>query len=478
MPILALAGPEVGLARHVLFGVGGETSISPAILGATILAVVLMLCLPRKYVVAPLLLLSIPLPLGQYFMIGAFHFQISRILLLFAVLRLLWQRSREGASSRIRLNAVDKAVIGYTLACVVCYTLLWQQSSAFFTQVGSMYNILGFYFVFRFFLRGQEDVDRVIKVMVVVALIIGACMLNEQITGRNVLAMFGGVPEFTALRDGYLRSQGSFRVYFTGGAFGATLIPLFLCRWRKGGSRVLAGLGMSAALTITIASRTSTAISACLATAIGMGMWYARDKMRAVRWGLVSVLVSLHLVMKGPVWALLARIDLVGGSTGWHRFKIIDNCVHHFWDWMLFGSNNYWTWDGGDDMWDLANQYVSVAETTGLLSLIFFIATIVYCFKYLGRARKAARNDYRQAWCLWLLGVAMFSNLIAFLGISYFDQTSIYWYLLLAMIVTATRTRPSVSAVRTVPESSRREPDTWQAQPTAPEPVLRSLLLE
>jgi hypothetical protein len=204
-----------------------------------------------------------------------------------------------------------------------------------------------------------------------------------------------------------------------------------------------------------------------------MGMWIARDKMRTVRRGLVSVIVGLHLAMKGPVWALLARIDLVGGSTGWHRFKIIDNCVHHFWDWMLLGSNNYWTWDGGDDMWDLANQYVSIAETTGLLSLIFFIVTIVYCFKYLGRARKAAGSDYRQAWYFWLLGVALFSNLIAFLGISYFDQTSIYWYLVLAMIVTATRVRP-VSAVRTIAESSRSESDSWQVQPSAPAPVFES----
>ena len=72
--------------------------------------------------------------------------------------------------------------------------------------------------------------------------------------------------------------------------------------------------------------------------------------------------------MKGPVWALLGKLDIVGGSTGWHRYKIVDNCIRHFWDWWLLGSNNYWTWEGGDDMWDLANQYVATAEGTGLLS--------------------------------------------------------------------------------------------------------------
>jgi len=479
MQILAVIGPEVGLAHHVLFGVRGETSLHPAILVATIVAIVLILLLPRKYVVVPLLLLPFLVPLGQVIMLATFHFPISRILLLFAGMRLLWQRyAKEGAPSRIRLNTVDKAVIGYALSCVVCYTLLWQESAALFTQLGSMYDVLGFYFVFRFFLRDYGDVDRVIKAMAVVALIIATCMLNEQITGRNILSVFGGVPEFTTQREGYLRSQGPFRVYLTAGAFGATLFPLFLCLWRRGGSRFMAGLGLIAALTITITSRTSTAISACLATAIGLGMWFVRDKMRAVRWGLVFLLVGLHLVMKGPVWSLIARVDLVGGSTSWHRFKIIDNCVHHFWDWMLLGSNNYWTWDGGDDMWDLANQYVSIGESTGLLSLICFIAAIVYCFKYLGRARKAVGNDDRRDWILWLLGVTLFSNLVAFLGISYFDQTSIYWYLLLATIVTATHLSPSLPRVRAVVESSCPEISSWQAPPDAAEPVIGSLLVE
>jgi hypothetical protein len=204
----------------------------------------------------------------------------------------------------------------------------------------------------------------------------------------------------------------------------------------------MAALGMIAALIITITSRTSTAMSACLAMVIGLGMWRFRDRMRSIRWGLAVVLVGLHLMMRAPVWALIARIDLVGGSTGWHRYKIIDNFVRHFFDWWLVGSRDYMNWEGGDDMWDQANQYIAIGETTGVLSLVLFIALIVYGFKYLGKARRAAGNDSRREWFLWLLGVALFSNLIAFLGISYFDQTFVYWYLLLAVIVAAAGPRP------------------------------------
>ena len=75
--LLAFAGPEVGEAHHILFGAGGETSVHPAILAAAIVAAVLMFVLPRKYALAPLILLSIMSPLGQRIMIGPFHFQSS-----------------------------------------------------------------------------------------------------------------------------------------------------------------------------------------------------------------------------------------------------------------------------------------------------------------------------------------------------------------------------------------------------------------
>lgn len=474
--LLASAGPQVGLGHHVLFGADGQTSIAPAVLTAAVIAIAFILSLPRKYVVLPLILLAIFCPLGQTVMMGSFHLQIFRILLLFTWIRLLVQRYIVEASFKIVLNHVDKALILYAVSSVVCYSLLWQQSAAFFSEVGTACNILGFYFAFRFFIRDQKDIERAIKGLAITAVFVAAVMFNEQMTGRNSLATFGGVPEFTATRDGYLRSQGPFTVFLTAGAFGATLVPLFLALWHKGGSKIMAAIGILAAITITITSHTSTAISACLATLVGLGMWKFRNRLRQIRWGVVLALVGLHLTMKAPVWALLARVDIVGGSTGWQRFKIVDNCIRHFWDWWLVGSNNYWTWDGGDDMWDLANQYVFTAETTGLLSLIFFLAAIVYCFKYLGKARKTAGADYRQAWFVWLLGVALFCNLTAFFGIAYTDQIFIYWYLLLAIIVTATLPRRSRFTKPAAIQTAPAEVSPWHPEPVMAGPIMARLL--
>jgi hypothetical protein len=437
---------------HAPYGAAGTTNMHPAMLAALVLAIILVFFLPRKYVVVPLLLLSILVPVGQIQMIGPFHFQLSRLLLFFVWIRLVWQRyAREGRSSKVHINTADKIVMGYCVFYVVAFTFLWKDSQAFFDAVGKLYNVGGFYFAFRFFIRDREDVERVIKSLALIAVIVAVLMCNEQLTGRNFLAMFGGVPAHTFVRQGYLRSQGPFEAYLTAGVFGATLIPLFLILIRKGSARLMGYVGLAAALIITVTSHTSTAVSACGATLIGCGMWFFRGKMRQVRWGLVLSILGLDVVMKAPVWSLIARIDLVGGSTGYQRFLIIDSCIRHFWDWWLVGAQNYATWAGEDDMWDSANQYVAIANTSGLLCLIFFLAAIVYCFKYLGNARKAAGENSSDAWFFWLLGVALFANLIAFLGISYFDQTYITWYALIAMIVAATGARQKAFALEPEP---------------------------
>jgi len=446
----------------VPFGAAGETQIHPAVLVALIIALILVLTLRRRYVVVPLLLLSVLVPYGQVVMIGPVHFMVVRILALLGWARLILQRfAKEPHPYKIRFNSVDKAVVLYTITATIGYTLLWQQSAAFVNELGEMYNVLGFYFLFRFFIRDQRDSTIVIKTLAITAMIVATLMVNELSTGRNVLAGLGGLPDLTLMRQGYLRAQGPFRVYVTAGAFGATVLPLVLSLWRKGGSRVLAVLGIIAGITIAVTSRTSTALVTCVASALGVGLWVLRDKMKPILCGLAAMLVGLHLVMKAPVWALLARIDLVGGSTGWHRYKIIDNFISHFWDWCWVGTTNYWTWPGGDDMWDLANQYVLIGENKGLLPLLCFVATIVYSFKYLGRARRAAGPDLTKAWSLWLLGAALFANVVAFFGISYFDQSFVCWYALLAMIIAATM--PYKATERTVPILK-----TFEKCPTAP----------
>jgi hypothetical protein len=108
---------------------------------------------------------------------------------------------------------------------------------ALIKSLGDLLDTLGTYFVLRFLTQDREDVRRTIKVLALVGVIMGVCMLNEHRTGANVFGLLGGMPDET-IRDGKIRSQGAFEVFITAGVFGATLLPLLVWLWSDAKSRM------------------------------------------------------------------------------------------------------------------------------------------------------------------------------------------------------------------------------------------------
>jgi hypothetical protein len=149
-------------------------------------------------------------------------------------------------------------------------------------------------------------------------------------------------------------------------------------------------------------------------------------------------LIGLQLVMKAPVWYVIAHIDFAGGSSGWNRANLIDTYIRHVGDWWLIGTHDNMNW--GWDMWDQCNQFVTEGETGGLVCLVCFIAMIVICFKKVGIARRVAEghHKHKQEWLFWLIGATMFAQVMCFMGVDYFDQSKFAWYALLAIVPAAT----------------------------------------
>jgi hypothetical protein len=426
-------------SSHTTIYGGGATStvLHPLVAAAMLITAALILLLPRRYVVVPFLLNVFLVPLGQVVVLGGIHFTVYRIITLFGCARLI----REKFSSQGRLlaggfNSIDRAFVSYTFLSALAIVLVWQEQQALINQLGRFIDALGGYFVLRILIRDKEDVRRAIKAFALIATVMALCMMNEQITQRNIYGYLGGSPILPSMREGRVRSQGAFSVYVSAGAFGGTILPFFLWLWTAGKSKAAAVLGMISATVITITSDTSTAISAYAAGIFALCFWPLRRQMRAVRWALVITLVGLHLVMKAPVWALIARIDLTGSSASWFRYFMVDTTIRHFSSWWLMGTKDFATW--GWDMWDLSDQYVSTALTGGLAALVFFIATISRSFGRLGTARKSVEGDRKQELLLWFLCAALFANVMAYFGISYFDQIQVAWYALLAFISAAT----------------------------------------
>jgi len=424
---------------HIRFGGGAAaTVLHPVVAIWMLIAIALILTLPRKKAIVPFLLAIFTIPIGQVLLVGGVHLTMMRILILAGLVRAV--RLKASSSERwfaTGFTSIDQVVVLWMVSGFIVITLQWMNAQMLIASLGNFLDALGGYLVLRFFIPDGEALRRTIKVFAVICAIQGACMISEQITGVNVFNLIGGValPSEQIIRDGQLRSSGVMGP-LGAGSFAGVLMPLFLWLWTTGKSRWATYTGLLGAAAMLITTHASTPWMTLGAGLLGLGFWSLRKRMRIIRWGIVSILVSLHLVMKAPVWNLIARVDLTGSSSSWHRYTLINQTILHFSDWWLLGYKYYAQWDW--DMWDTSDLFVASALSGGLVTLVLVIWVFKRSFGAIGTARKRVSGDSSQEWFLWCLGSALFACMVACFGIAFLFQSQMLLFALPAFISVAT----------------------------------------
>lgn len=204
--------------------------ITPLGLGLTLTMCLLLLGLPRRYALVPIIVLVCFMTMGERLVVAGLDFPMLRILMLAGWARVIVR----GEAQLGQWTPIDKALIAFIISSIVSYTILWGTSEAFINRLGQAYNLLGSYFLFRFLIRDTSDIVRAFKILAICAIPLASAMLIEKISGRNAFAIFGGVPLLTAVRNGAVRCQGPFAHPILAGTFGATIFPSYL---RSGGKQ-------------------------------------------------------------------------------------------------------------------------------------------------------------------------------------------------------------------------------------------------
>jgi len=444
---------------NVTFGGGATAStMSFTVLALMFLVIPLVLALPRKYAIAPFLLFVFLTPIEQQFYVGGLHFFAQRIVILCGCLRLFWAKAPAGGSIfGGGINRIDKVFLWWAIARATAFTLRFHDGGALANQIGFIWDTVGGYFLVRYLIQDEDDIRRTAKVLAVIAVVMAGCMVYEQRTLVNPFALLMGGKVHPDVRYGRVRCRGIFAQQILASAFGGTLVPLFCWLWKGGKSKIGAIAGLTASSLITWTASSSTGISAYLMGAGVLCMWPIRRHMRVVRWSIVAAILGLTMMMKAPLWYIMARVDFVGGSTGWDRAYLVDQFVRHFTDWFLLGTDSA-VW--GDFTWDLCNQFVAEGSQGGIVAFVLFIALVALCFQRIGIARKAAEGDLRREKMLWMLGALVAAHVAGFFGISYFDQSKVWWFATLAMISAATTGVKPAPAIKRIPEP---EWNRWEA---------------
>lgn len=410
-----------------------NTPLQPLALAVTLCMGLLLLVAPRRWAVVPIFVVMLAIPSPQRIVVSNINFDMMRIILLFGWARVILKRE----TWSWKATSIDFAAVAFGTSQVFFYVLQRHSAAALVSSLGTAFDFLGTFFLFRVLIVDFPDASVLVRVLGIFAIPIAFAMIAEQQTGRNLFSIFGGVPVFTEFRGGRFRSQASFMHPILAGTFGATLFPLLASGWRMGSRfKRTAIAGTAAAVVITYASSSSGPLFALITGALGMAMYRFSTHMRTFRRLALLGIIGLQLLMKSPIYFLISRMPLMAGSTAYYRSALIQAFITHFPDWMLFGvpSTAYW----GEGLFDITNQYIRVAVNGGLTTLMIFLGLIVITFRDLGRALGALKVFRKKAeWLMmWGLGVALLTHIVSFISVSYFDNTKVLWYMVLALIAT------------------------------------------
>jgi len=470
-----------------------QTTIHP--LGLLLLVVLgsISFLVPRRYALVPMLILVCFIGPAQRIVIATLDFNFLRLMVMVGWARVLLRGEMWGW----RWKPLDTVVLAWAICATVLATLLHTTLAAFITRLGLLYDAVGLYFLSRILVRSFSDLRVFAQCAALISIPVAAMFLVEQSTGRNFFAIFGGVPEFTVVRADRLRCRGPFLHPILAGSFWAALMPLIgALWWCRGANRILALIGLAGAMVVVITCASATPLGGLLAGVVAALLFPIRRWFSQLRWATVLGLIVLQLIMVNPVWHLLARVQLVPQSTGWYRFKLIDEFIRHFNEWWLIGTESYSTWwTYGLDA--ITNEYILQGVEGGILTLGLFFSMIAVAFYGVGRmlregtrrrsralqqtiARVRGTRTRQLRWSpttaghgalAWALGVSMVIHCTVFIGVSNFGQTVLVWYLTLGFIGSLTPLSARKRAVASRQRVHTTSPRTTIARPGLTSPL-------
>lgn len=405
-----------------------QTTLHPVGVLLTAVLGVLVLILPRRYVVVPLLLLACFMAPAQRLVILGADFTPLRIGVLLGLLR--WAMG--GERWFLRWCALDTLLLVLTLVSSAVYVIQWGTFGALMNRLGAGVDGFGAYLLFRVVIRDIDDFTAMAEALAWISLPVAAAFVFEYATHRNLFAALGGVQPRTWVRDGHLRCQGAFAHPIFAGCFFAGVLPIVIA-WARAMSRpLLGGAAVIACLLIIVASGSSTPLVGIAVAIAGWVVWHARRWIGWVVVGATAVAALAALVSEGPVWDIFRRVNILTGSTGLHRARLLDAAYRHLDEWWLLGVRSTTHW--GQGLWDITNQYLLEGVRGGVISMVLFTSAIVLALVMVARQVRAAAPWPRVQIMGWGLGLAILVHASCFMAVSYYGQIVLLWQLTLAAV--------------------------------------------
>lgn len=381
--------------------------------------------LPRRYFLLPFVLTACLVPTTQRIVIGGLDFTVMRILVMVGVVRMF----ARGEVTQVKWHAFDKMILVWVFTGAFIYSLQWMDSRAIINRCGVLFDVVGMYWLFRHNMRDWEDIKRMGLFFAACSFVMAALVAMEWTSGQNPYEALGSIA--TKMRSGRYRCQSSFPHPVMLGLFWATLVPIFIGLAKVQPRKTFYWAATGAAIFVVCGTASSTPVATLLYILLLLPLFPYRKYGKQAFYGLCGLLFLLHIFMKAPVWHLIARANIVGGSTGWHRYHLIDESINHFSEWAVMGVKQTVHWGLG--LRDVTNQYILEGMRGGFITLVLFVIVLAMAIRTTLRYSRRPLPR-KQQWLGWCIFVSILGHCLSFIGVAYFGQIMMLLYLTYAIV--------------------------------------------
>ena len=421
-----------------------QTIIHPFTIVLLILTLLMLVGGPRRFWLLAMGLTMCLIPTAQRIAVFGVDFSTIRMVATLGVLSL----AARGEFRSIRFGKFDLLVIAFT-AIPIPMSIIRGDTGQLMNTIGTSVDLTFFYLIGRVTLRDIKDVASFAVMLVIVAIPVGISIANEKLTGRNLFHFLGGVPEFTPIRMGKLRAQAAFPHPIIAGCWFAASVPVIAILWSLRGNapgpRAIAIAGVVACSVGVFATASSTPIGGLIAAALAFVLYPFRFRFKGARPVIIAVCLVLHFASSRGLHGLIyTKFTFVSGSTGEHRYKVVQKCIEHFSEWAMFGTRGTYHWGWGLD--DVTQQYVSMAVKGGLIGLLLLVYILVKSFSNAGKLM--AMPDRRYALIGYWLGASLAVHAVNWLGGTYFGQVNFLYLITIGGLHTLASRVPQVQPAR------------------------------
>jgi len=337
-----------------------------------VIGTILLFLLPRNWAFLPLLMGVCWIPIKQGMVLGAFHFSTVRMMIAIGLTRVVLRNERLAGG----INSMDWLMVIWAALAIASGFFHKDISSALIFRLGFVYSALGVYFLIRIFCHSIEDIKIMFIATAILLIPVAFAMLYESVYLFNVFSLIGGPNAIPVIRGDRVRAVGPFAHPILAGTIGAVCIPLIISVWKE--KKKFALFGLISCLIMIFTSASSGPIMSAMVAILALFMWRIKEYTRLVQILAVISIIALNVIMNAPFYYLISRINIIGGSTGWHRAELINSAINHINEWWLWGTDYTRHWMPTGVGWslehtDITNYSLHIGIIGGLPLMLCFI---------------------------------------------------------------------------------------------------------